>query len=310
MPQHAPYPVDPVLTAMALNYRNRRLIADDVCPRVPVEGVAFKYLKHDVSQGFTVPDTQVGRRSKPNEVEYSASEETASVVDHGLDNPVPMSDIKNAPKNFDPVANGVGLTTGLIALAREVRVANMIFNASNYGLSNKQTLSGTAQFNDFLNSSPISVITEALDSMIMRATEITLGQGVASKLKRHPEILKAYNGNSGDVGIVPTAFLAELFELDQVNVGLSLVNVSKKGEARILNKCWGNHISLQYKEPISSAKGGMTHCFTGEFESRFVTNTFDKNISAHGGQLVRVVEQVKELVMADDLGFLIQNAIA
>lgn len=85
----APFPIQPELTAIAIAYRNQSLIADEVLPRVPVGKQDFKYLKHAMAEGFTLPDTKVGRRSKPNDVEFSATEITASTEDFGLDDPVP-----------------------------------------------------------------------------------------------------------------------------------------------------------------------------------------------------------------------------
>jgi len=50
----ANFPVNPVLTAIAIAYRNRRMIADDVLPRTDVGKQEFKYLQHDLGEGFTV----------------------------------------------------------------------------------------------------------------------------------------------------------------------------------------------------------------------------------------------------------------
>ncbi|MGV8796604.1 hypothetical protein ACV373_31930, partial [Pseudomonas aeruginosa] len=58
---NAPFPIDPELTAIAIAYRNGRMIADEVLPRVPVGKQEFKFWKYDLAQGFTVPETLVGR---------------------------------------------------------------------------------------------------------------------------------------------------------------------------------------------------------------------------------------------------------
>ncbi len=81
-----PFPMDPKLTAIAIAYRNPdiALIADQVLPRTPTEA-SFKWLRYALADGFTVPDTKVGRKSTPNEVEFSATEVIDNVVDWGLD---------------------------------------------------------------------------------------------------------------------------------------------------------------------------------------------------------------------------------
>ena len=124
----ANFPVNPVLTAIAIAYRNRRMIADDVLSRTDVGKQEFKYLQHDLGEGFTVPKTIVGRTSRPNQVEFSATELTASTEDHALDAPVPVVDAKNAPANYDPDGRAVEQTINLIELAREIRTAGLVFN--------------------------------------------------------------------------------------------------------------------------------------------------------------------------------------
>ncbi|MDF5847721.1 hypothetical protein P4124_07620 [Pseudomonas aeruginosa] len=125
---NAPFPIDPELTAIAIAYRNGRMIADEVLPRVPVGKQEFKFWKYDLAQGFTVPETLVGRKSKPNEVEFSATDETSSTEDHGLDAPVPQADIDNAPTNYNPLGHATEQTTNLILLDREARTSKLVFN--------------------------------------------------------------------------------------------------------------------------------------------------------------------------------------
>ncbi len=49
----AAFPIQPELTAIAIAYKNRSLIADQVLPRVPVGKQDFKYLKFNLADGFT-----------------------------------------------------------------------------------------------------------------------------------------------------------------------------------------------------------------------------------------------------------------
>ena len=160
---NAPFPINPALTAIAIAYRNTRLIADQVLPRVPVGAQEFKYLKHDLAEGFTVPDTKVGRKSRINQVDFSATEETGATQDHGLEAPVPQRDIDNAPANYDPLGKASEQTTNLILLDREVRASNLLFNSANYAAGNKATLSGTSQWSH-VDSNPMTAIMDALDS--------------------------------------------------------------------------------------------------------------------------------------------------
>jgi hypothetical protein len=310
---HAPFPIVPYLTAIAIAYRNKRLIADDVLPRTPVGAQEFKYFKLAIENGFTVPDTRVGRTSQPNKVEFTGEEVADSTRDHALDDPVPNADIENARSNpalGDPLGKSTEYLTDLIALDREVRVAAKVFDPNNYGANNKDSLTDDEYFDDFTNSDPIGVLQAALDSMIMRGNKLVMGRAVASALVRHPKIVKAFNGTAGDSGIVPLAFLASLFELDQVLIGEGWVNVARKGQPPDLQRVWGNSLALIYGNPLATTQNGTTFGFSAQWGSRIAGSIPDQDIGMRGGVRVRVGESLAEVITAPDLGYLITDVLA
>ena len=74
-----PFTPSTEMTAIALAYRNTRLIADEVCPRSTVGKKNFKYTVFNTAERFTVPETRIGRKSAPNQVEFTADSENGSV---------------------------------------------------------------------------------------------------------------------------------------------------------------------------------------------------------------------------------------
>lgn len=306
----APFPVQPELTAIAIAYRNARLIADEVAPRVGVGTQSFKYLKHTMADSFTIPDTKVGRKSRPNQVDFSAAETESSTQDYALDDAVPQADIDNAPPNYDPLGRATEGLTDLIMLDREKRVADLVFDAAQYATANKVVLSGTSQWSDFTNSDPVANLMAGLDACIMRPTAMVIGRAAFTKLATHPKIAKAVLGNAGDVTIATRQQLAALFELDDVLVGEGWVNTAKKGQAASLARVWGKHCALIYRNRLADTRRGMTFALTAQFGGRISGAEYDRNIGMRGGQMVRVGESVKELITANDLGYFIQNAVA
>ena len=85
MPDIAPFSEDPILTAVAIAYRNPdySLIADRVLPRKPVMSRSFKYQEYPLEANFTVPDSRIGRRSNPKMIEIEGAEQTAGVEAYG-----------------------------------------------------------------------------------------------------------------------------------------------------------------------------------------------------------------------------------
>jgi len=307
--RNAPFPIDPVLTAIAIAYRNGRMIADEVLPRVPVGKQEFKYWKHSLAEGFTVPKTRVGRTSQTNRVEFSASEETASTEDHGLESPVPQNDIDNAPANHDPLGVAAEQTTNLIILDRELRTSELVFNADSYSPDNVQSLAGPDQWDD-PDSRPAHMIGDALDAVVMRPNIGILGRRTSTILRRHPSIVRAYNGTMGADGLVPLQFLAELLELEAIFVGEARFNIRRPGQNPILHRVWGPHAAFIYRDSVANTRSGTTFGLTADWKGRRASQWPDKDIGLDGGQMVRVGESVKELITAPDLGCFFENAVS
>jgi hypothetical protein len=304
-----PYPIDPELVAVAVAYENEMLIADQVLPRVPVGKEEFKYFKYPKGSFFTLPDNKVGRKGQPTEVNFEASEETASTDDYGLDDPIPQSDIDNAPENYDPVAQSVEGLRNLNMLAREKRAADLVFDAGQYGSKNKAQLSGTSQW-DNEDSTPIDDIEEALDGCIMRPNKLVIGQAPWSKLRRHPKINKAINANAGDVGLAGPAAVASIFDLEDVWVGQGWINAAKPGQTPNFKRVWGKNAALLYQDSTATNRQGTTFGFTAQFGDQIAGQQPDSDIGLQGGVRVRQGEKVKELITANDLGYLLEDVIS
>jgi hypothetical protein len=305
----AAFPITPALTAIAVAYRNTRLIADQVLPRVPVGKQEFKYRKFALADGFTVPDTKVGRSSQPNQVEFGFAEVTDATRDYALDDPIPQADVDNAPDGYDPQGRATENLADLIALDREVRTSALVFNEASYAATNKTTLVGADQWSD-PTSDPIGAILAAMDKCIMRPNVAVFGRPTFTKLAQHPAIVKAFNGNQGDSGIATRKFIAELFELDEVLVGEGWLNIAKKGQPVNLARVWGAHAAFIYRNQLADTIYGTTFGYTAQFGMRVAGAINDPDLGMRGGQRVRVGESVKELVCASDLGYFFQNAVA
>jgi hypothetical protein len=308
-----PFVIHPVLCAVAVAYTNGQMIADKVLPRVPVDAQKFRYMKYAAGEFFTLPETKVGRKGQPNQVEFSGTELTDSTDDHGLDDPVPEHDRMNAasqPGMPDPKNRAALGLTELIVLAREVRSANLVFDANQYGANNKQVLAGATQWSDYAGSDPIPLITEKFDAMLMRPTIGVFGRATWTKLAQHPKVCKAVFGNNTDAGIVPRRAVADLLELDDIYVGEGWVNTARKGQPANLVRVWGKHAAFLHRNMTADTERGVTFGFTAQFGPRVAGEIADPDIGLHGGTRVRVGESVKELVTANDLGFFFQNAVA
>lgn len=318
MGQRNAIPINPILTAIAIAYQNTAdsLIADDVLPRIPV-GKKFDYTKYDVAQGFTVPDTKVGRKSQPNQVDFKGEEVTVTTEDFGLDDIVPNDDVQafqDMPKPasggpIDPLNLAASGVTNLIMLDREIRVANLVQASGSYAAGLSIALAGTDKWSDYVNSDPISDILAALDLPLMRPNTMVIGQAAWTIVRMHPKVVQAVFKSAQSAGVVTRQQLADVLEISKILVGGSRVNNARKGQAPNLLPTWGKHCSLLYINKEAAMQKQPTFGFTGQWGGRVAGTIAEPKTGLRGSQCVRVGESLKEVICAPHAGYLFQNVI-
>lgn len=315
----APFSINPALTAIAVGYKNpdAALIADQALPRVPT-AETFNYTVYNTAQAYTLPPTEVGRRSAPNIVTFGGTSVTDTVKDYGLDDPIPQRDIEafnSMPKPptggpLDPTVLSTMMLSGLIDLAREIRVADVVFNASNYDSSKQTTLSGTSQWSDFVNSDPLSDLLGALDQPLVRPDTLVLGQDVWTKLRQHPKMVQAIFKTAQGAGSVSKQQVADLLEIRQILVGAGWVNTARRGQAPSFARVWGKNAALIYASPGAAQTFQPVWGWTAAWGGKFAGTIQDVKQGLKGSVTVRVGEQLKELVSAPDAGYYFAAAVA
>lgn len=319
-----PFPVNPVLTAIAVGYKNpvETYIADDVLPRQAVGGEVFSWTEYPIAEAFNTPDGRVGRLGRVPQLEFSGSERESAVEDFGFDVPIPYSDIEAAANArakglsaIDPEAHAVEMITNTLLNIRELRVARLIHNLNTYAADKRVTLSGTSQFSDYENSDPITAIKAGMEStLVHRPNTMALGRPVWSKLSSHPKLVNAVKGGTQTSGLISVEQFLELFAgegLKKVVIGDAWANTARPGQQPQLARTWGKHIALIHQNPAASIeRGGITFGMTAEYGGRIGGSIEDKDVGLQGGRRVRTGERVKELIIARDVGYFIQNAVA
>lgn len=320
MAPRRPFTVEPVLTAIAIGYRNeaQTLIADEVLPRVDVAQERFAWTEYPLAEGFSVPDTRVGRLGRVGQVEFSGTGKTSEVEDFGIDSPVANSDITAAAAAraagrslYDPEARAVEGIMNIVLLARELRVAKLVQDVNNYDPTRRIVLTGTDKLSDFEHSDPIEVITDAIEgTLVYRPNTCVMGAAVWSKIRRHPHLINAVKGGLTEHGMITRQAFCELFEISKLLVGESFVNTAAKGQSANLSHTWGKNIALLHINPAASTDQGITYGMTAQLGTRIAGRFEDPNMGLEGGTYVRAGERVRELVVAKDVGYLIKDAVA
>ncbi|MGE4298910.1 MAG: major capsid protein [Desulfovibrionaceae bacterium] len=304
------FPIDPALTGIAIAWRNPEgsLIAEQVMPLCPsVDAEEFTYLEYDMAQGFTVPQTGVGRKGRVTEIDTKAEEKTGSTKDYGLEQPVPEKDIKAAGKRgVNLTGHTVEMIMNLLDLDEEIRVAGVVQSAANYDAAQVETLAGTDQWTDPA-ADPLDVLSGVLDDMIIRPNIMVLNQKAFGLLRRHPNVIKAIYPSSDGKGSVTKAQLIEELQLDDILVGKAFVNNARPGQDPAFSRTWGAHVALHYRDKRASTQAGVTWGLTVPFSTPVAGAWPDKDIGLRGGTRVRCGRSRVNLVLAKLAGYLVQN---
>lgn len=311
MPAQSPMPVDTHLTQIAIAVKNTALIADEVLPRTaPMNKSEFKYQKYPAQQGMTVPDTKVGRTSGVNRIDFEGVEITDSTKDYGLESVIPSHDQGNSYDGVNLKDMHAEYLSGLIGLDREVRVSAIVSDVANYA-DNHATLAAANKFSND-SSDPLGLLEDKLNAPLVRPNIMVISQAEWSALRRHPKVVKAVHGNSGDSGLASRKALADLLELEDILVGTSRVNTANIGQSPSFERAWTGCVALLYRNKTISRMGGQgggAFGFTAQYATKVAGSWEDKDVGLRGGTVVRVGESVKEVVCGSDFGFLIKGAV-
>lgn len=305
-PDNQQFQANPSMTAIAIAYRNPDIvmIADEVMPRVPVGALAFDWIEYPEAEMFGVPDTRVGPRSAPNQVELSGVKRDASVEDFGIDIPLDNPTIVRAEAaGYDPRNRATEMATNIVLLDREIRVARVVTDPALYHADQKLAATDADFFDE--DADPFDVVDEMIDKCWMKPNQLTFGHFTWRKFRKHPKVVQAVRGSTTSTGVLTRQEVADAFEVNRILVGSGRVNVARPGLAPTLNRTWGATITGQFIDrTVTPDTGGVTFGFTAVYGSK-VAGTKQVDMGLRGGEMVRSGESVRELVVARRAGFLI-----
>lgn len=310
----------PGLTNVAIQYKNPELIGDLVLPPTPVGLKTDKFKKYDKDERFTLPDTKVGPKSEPNEVDFAVTEDVYLCEDHSLEEYVSNETIDNAMAPISPLADAAELVTDYILQSREKRVADAVFALANYDATNKQDIAGAWAT---LTNDVLTDIEAGIDQCFMPPNVMVMGIKTWRKVSRNTSVLAAVKGTLApqkiktpggeSKGTVNIDEFATYLGLDAVLIGRAQVNSSKKGQAASFKRVWDGPNAGKGGAALLRVKKGpaVKDVFWGtsfDWKGR-QTFTFDSTRGAFGGKMVRVSESTVVKVTAKDVGYLFYDTL-
>ena len=308
------YQYQPELTAVALAYRNKKLIADLVMPKVPVTTQSFEYMELDGAIPPQIPDTKVGQKGAAKTWEGKFIKKSATCENHALKEAVTKQEAENyAAKGKDLRAIRTTQLLEVIQTAREIELAEKLSASSNYLSANVHSVASSKKIGT-QNSEAVDMIEEYKNKVLGGANTMITSREAFSALRRDRTIINSISINSKaqqtDVpGMVSVEAIKELFMLDNIFIGETMINQAKKGAQPTLASVWQNDIVLLNVNPAATNDFGITYGYCAVNQDWEVMTYDDPDAGLKGAEIIRPSASFIDVIAMKACGALLKDVI-
>lgn len=241
---------DALLTQWSMAYSNGTLIADQVCPVLPVAKESDKYLVFG-REAFSLPRTLRALRTAPAEIDWSVSDEDYHCEEYALAQPLDDREIDNADAQLQIERSTVELLTDVLLLDHEKRVADILTSASTF----TQNAEPDPNWNE-ASADPVGNVLagkEVVRAAIGRNPNVmVLPASVLASLRTCDAIIDMVKYSA--VGKVTIDLLRNLFEIDNLIAADAVYNSAAEGDTFTTTDVWGDTVGLYYMGPATGQK--------------------------------------------------------
>ncbi len=301
-----------LLSQLSVGFPNYGFVADKLCPIINVgedaeQGVYFEWDKYYLNSNVEDVRAIRGHSNEPHDP--VVSEKTYSALAHSLAKPIDPRDFKQHKNKELKLVQSIqeGLLA-LLMLKKESRVATLFTTAGNYASANKETLSGTDQWSDFVNSDPEAKIETSREVVALSGFEpntIMIPINSWRKIRQHPQIralIKSLDSKllTEDM-VVPSIFGLELIVPGSRNV------TSLPGATEAIARVWGDFVWIGYVNKKSNPiKIDPTFAYTFQAAGRKTETFMDRRNEVIDVQF----DIAQEKITAAKSGFLLSDVLA
>lgn len=300
-------PVDPVLTAFALDYSNDFFIGERVFPTVKVKNEGGTYFKFTNKEKFRVSKTRRAPGTSYARGDLTPTSDTYKCEEEGHEEAVDQRIIDNAQNPFDPLKSKTNICQDRILLAREKRVIDFITDTITNFASYTAALAGTNRW-DNDNSEPVKKFNTYAETVRSNCGKwpniVVLAYDVYIKLSEHPAILDRIKITQNKVST--EALIAELFHVDKILLARAKYNSAEEGQTPVLSDLMSKKIFLGW---INSRPGIFEPSVGYNIQSKPFKVQRYPEIKTNSTIVRASVIESTELVAAD-CGYVVTTVIA
>jgi hypothetical protein len=251
--------IDRVLTQISVAWPNNGLVGEVLFPRVNVNKQSDKYYVFGREAWQPEPFGDVrAPGTVANEIPGLAlSLDQYFAQEHSLQIPITNEERENADAPLSPDRDGTELVTSKILLGRELAMRNLVVDTTKYAAGYSVTLSGTAQWNDYVNSNPIGDVRTGMrkvhSGLFLEPNLAIIPYQVMTQLEDHPDFIERIKYS--ERGVLTAEIIASILGLQTVIVpGVGYNATANPGQAASLSYLWGKDVLLAYVPPRAGMK--------------------------------------------------------
>lgn len=312
------------LQQFSIGFQPVGLIADRVCPRVPVQKQADLYRifgRNTLINRNGSTEWQPGTTPTEITTRWSSSSYFAKL--HKLRQQLLDHEVANADSDLDLRRNYTENVTNGIAIAREARVASLFTTAANYSAGNVRAKAGGSEW----NAGAATAVLQDLDWAIGQAKAATLRTAKEmtvvipdpvfdQSVKRNSDILDKIKYTQ--TGVITPQLLAELLGVKEVILAVTetVAGGPESPESDVItgyvpSYLWGDNVWVGL---IAEGQNQMVPTFARSFNWTAGTNGQSRRVREYRtgdeGQeatWIEVTEAIGEQITFKDAGALITN---
>lgn len=304
--------VDVPMTNFSLAYNQYNTIADQLFPTITVNkrtGIFFEYGKDDMD--IAGNDVRAPGASAAV-IDYTLKQNTyGPLVDHSLKMKIPLENQENYMDPLDPFRDASIQLTKRAKLYKEVDAFNKLSDTS---VVTQNSSLASSQWSDYANSSPLSDLTTAFDTLaasIMKPRNeltVVMGYPVFSQLINHPEIIERFKYSQA--AVITADMLRNLFQVKEVIVGYAVKKTSVEGQTDTTDYIWGKNVWVMYIEPtpgLQTLSTGYTLNMPNVFGPYVMKRWYDTDKES---DMMRISYYYQQFIMAAKAVYYFSSVVA
>lgn len=302
----------PVLSQLALEYMEKQtdFIGLQVLPTFNVDQQNGDYPVIPLEALLRVPTTQRAARAHYARGDWKFETDTYDCLENGWEEPVDETEAKLYARFFDAEEIAMQRALNTILRVQEKRVADMLFNASNFTAN-----AVTNEWDDAANATPITDVQAGrlavrnacgLEPNVLVVSYSTfLNLGVVAQIVDRVK----YIDSTIRAGDIPVSALEKLFGVEKVLVGSARYNSAKKGQSASLANVWNEEYAMlavvnkgnDLKQPCV----GRSFLWTADSPENVLVESYDEPQTR--SIVIRARQHTDEEIMLTATAYLLSN---